>query len=188
MAKVRFGLSNVYISKLTESDSGYTWAVPVAMPGAVSITLDAEGDQNTFYADNMAYYVTSTNNGYTGELEMALYPDWFLEEYLGYVKDTSGNLIEDASVTVGTFAMLFQFENDVKNTRHCLYKVTPSRPSIEGETTEDSSEPQTETMDITISPITVDGHKFVKKKTTEETEETDYNAWFTDAPAVPTLA
>ena len=56
--------------------------------------MDAEGETNTFYADNTAYYVTNTNNGYTGELEMAEVPDWFETEYLGAVASQEGLVVE----------------------------------------------------------------------------------------------
>lgn len=185
--KVRFGLSNVHIARFTETNGNYIWEAPKALPGAVSMSLDAEGDQSNFYADNMAYYVVSTNNGYTGSLEMALLEDWFLEEYLGYVKDTNGNLVEDASLQPKPFALLFQFEGDEKATKHCIYNVKPSRPGMEGETTEDSAEPATDEMEFTATPINVNGRKFVKTKTTDETSEEIYDAWYKTAPTVPEL-
>lgn len=186
--KVRFGLSNVHIAKITENTDGtYTWAKPEPMPGAVSMSLDAEGDQSNFYADNRAYYVVTTNNGYTGSLEMALLQDWFLEEYLGYVKDANGSLVEDASIQPSSFALLFQFEGDEKATKHCIYNVKPSRPSMEGETTEDSADPQTDEMDFTATPIVVGGRNFVKVKTTDDTTQEVYDDWYTTAPISPTL-
>ena len=70
--KVRFGLSNVHVGTVTLSDGTPSFSIPKKYPGAVNLTMDAEGETNTFYADNTAYYVTNTNNGYTGELEADL--------------------------------------------------------------------------------------------------------------------
>ena len=187
MNKVRYGLSNVHISKLTEKDGVYIWEKPKAMPGAKSIKLDAEGDQNIFYADDKAYYVTSTNNGYSGSLEVALLPDWFLEEYMGYVRDSKGNLVEDASAQPMPFALLFQFKGDVKAIKHCIYSVKPSRLSMGGDTTEGTTEPQTDELPFTAPPITVDGRNYVKVKTTDDTEEEVYGKWFDTAPIAPEL-
>ena len=67
--KIRYGLSNVYYAVATlGTNNSATYATPVALPGAVSLSLDAEGETSNFYADNIAYYVTNSNNGYSGSL------------------------------------------------------------------------------------------------------------------------
>ena len=78
--KVKFGLSNVHIAKITEQDGQITYGIPIALPGAVSLTADPEGDTTPFYADNIKYYIAVANNGYTGELEIAMTPEEFLTE------------------------------------------------------------------------------------------------------------
>lgn len=59
---VRFGLSNVHYATPASAGSGFE--TPVSIKGAVQLTTTPEGDSYTFYADNRAYYVTETNNGY----------------------------------------------------------------------------------------------------------------------------
>ena len=58
--KVKYNLKNVHAAKLTETVSKgvttYTYATPQAIPGAVSISLDAEGDSSPFYADGIVYF------------------------------------------------------------------------------------------------------------------------------------
>ena len=92
--KVRYGLSNVHVGTVTMDDGTPTFSIPKAYPGAVNMTLDAEGEQSIFYADNIAYYVTNSNNGYTGELEMAYLYDWFETEYLGNKESQEGMIVE----------------------------------------------------------------------------------------------
>ena len=43
----------------------------------MSISLDAEGETSPFYADGIVYFRSVTNNGYSGDLEIALIPEWF---------------------------------------------------------------------------------------------------------------
>lgn len=176
--KIKYNIKNVHVAKLTEAEEPggqIQYAVPKPIPGAVSISLDAEGEVSTFYADGIAYYVTSANNGYSGDLEMALIPAWFREEILNEEKDSKGVLIENANNKTNPFALLFEFDGDQRGIRRCLYNCTTTRPSIESETKEDTVEPGTETLSLTASPRS-DG--LVKAQTGPETDETAFKDWY----------
>lgn len=85
--KVKYNLKNVHAAKLTETVtdgvSTFTYAKPQAIPGAVSISLDAEGESSPFYADGIVYFRSVTNNGYSGDLEIALIPEWSAQKSSG---------------------------------------------------------------------------------------------------------
>ena len=71
--KVKFGLKNVHYALLTVSEEGaVSFGAPVPIPGAASMSLSPQGETETFYADDIAYYVSTANNGYQGDLEASL--------------------------------------------------------------------------------------------------------------------
>lgn len=152
--KVKYGLSNVYYAKATiASDGSATYATPVPMLGAVNLSLTAQGSNEPFYADNIKYYVTASNTGYEGDLELAMLPDSFRTDILGEIETSDGIIIEETDAVAVPFALLFQFEGDDKGTRHVMYNCTASRPNVEGATKEDTTTPQTETITISCASI-----------------------------------
>lgn len=179
--RIKYGLKNVYYAIATiADDNSATYDAPVAWPGAVSLSMDPQGENSPFYADNIVYWVGSANNGYEGDLEMARTIDSFKVDVLGYLEDANGILIENADPEVTHFALMFQFEGDVNATRHVMYNCTATRPSVSGETKGESIEPQTETSTITAVPIYNDNLKkdIVKAETTPNSESSVYDGWF----------
>lgn len=173
--KIKYGIKNVYYAVATDDGQGVlTYATPVALRGAVSLSLDTQGDTNTFYADNIAYFTSTANNGYQGDLELALLTDDFRKDILGETLDTKGFYVERSDDTQKEFALLFQFEGDENATRHCLYRCTASRPSVSGSTQEESIEPQTESVTITAMPRISDS--VIKSRC--PSSATDYATWF----------
>lgn len=175
--KVKFGLSNVHVAKITETNGVITYGTPFAMPGARSLSADPEGNTSPFYADNIKYYIATSNQGYTGELEIAMTPDQFLKEILGQEQDNNGALLENADDINARFALMGEIEGDVKKRRFVFYDCKAARPSSESNTVEDSKEPQTDKISITMSPRNTDkAIKAVIEPTTEN--QAIYNTFF----------
>lgn len=190
--KIKYGLKSVYYATATiGTDNSATYSTPVALPGAVSLSLAPQGDTNKFYADNIAYWTGISNTGYEGDLEMARLTDAFKTDVLGFKVDNKDVLIEDANATPVHFALLFQFEGDQKATRHVIYNCTATRPDTAGSTKNESIEPQTETVTINATSIYVStlgaGMDIVKGESATSTDSTTYNGWFSAVYVPSTL-
>lgn len=191
MSKVKYGLKNVHYAVGTVATDGtITYGDPVEFPGAVSMSLDAQGERSVFYADDVEYYVTQNNQGYQGDLEVALVVDDFHKDVLGEFEDAKKVFLEDADAPTVYFALMGEFAEDVKAKRWCLYKCTASRPSTAGQTKGETVEPQTETVQITASPVydSVTKKRIVKASTYASTDATVYENWYESVytPTAPT--
>lgn len=153
------------------------YETPVAIPGAVSLSLEQQGELSPFYADGIKYYVSASNGGYEGDLEMALIPDDFRTAVLGETEDTNKVLFENANTPTVEFALGFDIDGDSGTTKFWFYNCTATRPSIDAQTNEDTIEPQTDTLTVSCAP-TADGT--VRAKTTATTEEPILTAWYTE--------
>lgn len=177
--KVKFGLKNCYYAVATAGTNGtYTYTTPVALAGAVSLSLEAQGDNEPFYADDCVYYMVNGNAGYNGDLELALVPDHFRTAVLNEVADANGVIYEDANAAIKHFALLFEFMGDANKTRHVMYNCTASRPAVASSTTTEAKTPSTESLTIDAKSIYVSAiDKDVVKASCTPTQATQYNAW-----------
>lgn len=174
--KVKFNLSNVHFAPLKEAENGtITWDTPIPIPGAVSISLDPEGEPESFYADGVEYFVINSNQGYSGDLEIALIPETFSTGILNETADSNNVLVENSNSQVGHFALLFEFDGDLKKIRHVLYNCSASRPSISSKTNEATKEVQTEKLTIKARPL---ANGLVKAKSGDTTKAAAYNGWY----------
>lgn len=194
--KVKYGLKNVHYALVTETvatdGSGAittSYGSLKALAGAVSISLSSSASKTVFRADNSDYYVSYGEGGYEGDLEVARVNEDFLKDVLGMVEDTDKILVESSNAfkTTNYFALVFEFDGDQRETKHCLYKCSASRPNIASQTTGEggSTDPQTETLTITAVPR-ADTDKYIHLQTQETTTTAVVEAWYTAVP-VPTF-
>ena len=175
--KLYYGLDKAGYAVLTDQDAG-TYEDIVMMPGAVSLTLEQQGEVTKVYADNIVWYQTASNNGYEGDLEIMTVPDTFLTDVMGQtLDDTDKVLMERDTDQTKPVGFVFRVKNDINNTCHVFYNCTATRPSVGGATQEESFEATTQT--ITISAVSLPQMGLVKAKTTAETEEGKKTTWFT---------
>ena len=179
--KVKFGLEKVAVAVATidESNNSATYATPIMVPGARSLSLEPQGELSKWYADNIAYYISNDNKGYEGDLEVARFPDAVMSAIWGIATAANGITYEDADIEAVHFALLFEFKGDLKKTRHVMYNCVATRPAVSSATIEDTTEPQTETSTITASPVFVSAlnKNVVRGKCVEG--DTAYSSWYT---------
>lgn len=137
--------------------------------------MEAKGELSPFYADGLKYYTSSSNDGYEGDLEVALITDAFREKILNEVVDTNKVLFENANSNPVEFALGFDIDGDQKTTRFWFYNCTATRPSTASSTTTETKEPTTDTITVSCAP-NEDG--IVRAKTTADTTEAVYEGWY----------
>jgi phi13 family phage major tail protein len=177
--KVIFGLKNAHYAVITEGEDGaQTYGTPIALKGAVEIALEPKGDQADFYADDILYYTTVSNQGYETTLTVANISQDFRIDVLGEVLEgTDLVLTENSNAKPKKIAFMFEFDGDQKAVRHCLYNCTVSRTGLNSATKTETAEPQTQELTLIAAPRATDG--VVKRSTTTETPDLVYNAWYT---------
>ena len=178
--KITFGLSNVAVWPIVSTSAlgvpSYGAKIPV--PGAVDLSLDAEGSSDPFYADDQVYYQGVANNGYSGSITIADIPLAFSTNVMGETVDANGAVIETSDVEPKEFAIAFEFKGDEKKRRHLLYRCKATRPSVASSTKEDSVAPNTPELAFSAMPR-LDNSQ-VKARCEEG--DTAYDSWYGTAP------
>lgn len=175
MDKVKFGIKNVHIFPIESMVNGVpTYGDVINVPGAVSFSMGAQGDINKFYADNIVYYQSSANNGYEGDLTLALIPEEVYEKIFGQAPDANGVMTENAAVEAKAFAMTFEEDGDQTGTKFVLYNCTATRPTKELNTIEDNKTPVTQALTVSAVPLQSGD---VMAMTTSTTPEAVKNNW-----------
>lgn len=181
--KVEFGISNLHVATYTVDDSNVvTIGTPYHQKGARSFSPEENTEQNTFYADNIAYWSGYSGGTLEGDLEVAMFDDAFKTQFLGYVTLSNGGLANVKNATKPNVAIFFEVEGDSEKRRVALYNCTLGAISREYNTIEENKEPATETLGVTCTGDNATG---VTKATFRPTDA-GYATLFTNptAPAI----
>ena len=186
MNKIKFGLRNVRYAIASETLNPQTgaWTTTYgavkSWAGAVSISLDPQGDSSKFYADDGVYAQVGVNSGYEGDFESALIPEDVEVSILNNTLDATDKVVlesSDDANTVTYFALMFEFTGDTSGKRYVFYRCSLTRPTVAGQTKGESVDVQTETVTITATPR-LDADHLVKAHTGNETTQAVYDAWY----------
>ena len=150
--KVEFGISELHVGTYTVDDQGVvTLGTPYHQPGAVSFSPEEQSENNTFYADNIAYWSGYSGGTFEGDLEVAKFSDEFKTQFLGYKALANGGLANVKNATKPNVAIFFQVEGDSESRRIALYNCSLGVIGREFNTIEDTKEPTTETLGVTCT-------------------------------------
>lgn len=182
--KVEFGISNVHIGTYTEINGAITFGTPMALPGARSLSLEPQSEEVKFYADNVVYYGAYSDNGFTGSLTMARFTTEFKKAFLGYVELSDGGLGKKKNASKPNVYIAFQAEGDQESRRVILYNVALADINREFSTKEESVDPATEEISITVMGINTGDVQLTKAS--YKPGDSGYDTVLT-APTAPTL-
>ena len=176
-SKVKFGLKKVHYA--VWDDENETYGSLVAFPGAVSLSLTREGgDSSDFYADDGVYFTfAGTNGGYSADLEMAYLPNSVRQDLLGEIVDsTTGVQFEVTDADPKQFALIYETSGDSATKGYVFYNCKMSRPEQSSNTTTDSPDVDTTTLNLRIASqefkLGNESHGFVQG----HIDKTDANA------------
>lgn len=176
--KIKYGLKKVHYAvqteTVTEGVTSLSYGTFKPVPGAVNMTNAPVGETVEFYADDGVYFSENTNDGYDGNLEVALASDTFRVDVFGDTLDTNGALIENKDAKANKIALAFEFDGDKAQARHVLYSVSVARPNIDSSTRTNTKTPATESMAYRARPRVDNGN--IKAKVTKGT--TGYETFF----------
>ena len=175
--KIKYGLKNVYRAKITNTNGVITYATPVAIKGAVSLSISPDITRTPIPADdNPEYAVMTEDNGYTGDIEFQVLSDDDRVELFGSTVNDDGILIESKDDVPNPVALLFEFDGDANKTRHLLYNCLCTKSNVESETGKTN---KTDKCSFTARPTEDTGHIKAKVDNTAENAAL-YSGWFSE--------
>lgn len=148
MGKIIYGLKNVHYAVYDTDTSKYgEWK---RIPGAVSLSSDADTTQNDFYADDVVYATLSASGKETGTIEFAAITDEMYTDLFGYTYDSATGLyMQGTEPTNVTVALGYETSSNEDKVRGVRYNVTFTPPSQSSNTMTDSTNPDTVSVNYT---------------------------------------
>lgn len=181
--KVEFGISNLYVGTYSVGTNGtVTMGTPYHQAGAVSFSPEEQSESNKFYADNVVYWSQYTGGTFEGDLAVAKYDDTFKKQFLGYISKADGGVALVKNASKPSVYIAFQVEGDAESRRIIMYNCSLGGITREYSTEEESIEPSTETISVTVAGDNKSGVSMVAYGQAT----TGYSTLFTNPPAPTT--
>ena len=123
-----------------------------------------------------------TGGTFEGDLEVAKFDDTFKKNFLGYIQKGDGGLACVKNATKPKVYIAFQVEGDSESRRIIMYNCALGGITREYATEEESIEPATETIAVTVAGDNSTGISMVSYNQAT----TGYSTLFTNPPAPTT--
>lgn len=167
---VTYGLSRLSYALLNADG---TYAAPLALPGAVKITLAPETFGVNFTGlDCIPQEEKTIAYGYKGQFTVAGLTTDFKKSVYGYV-GSDGDLIEKLVISSQVCALLFETDGDIPM-RQCYYICRFGKPEIVHETKTQTTNITTYSIPVTMRANAAKSIRRVNFNTSSET----YQNWF----------
>ena len=184
MARI-IGLKNLHYAVLTsDTATGVEYETPVRLESAISLEIQDNTEQVTFYSDDKVEEVINAFAGKEVTLELGYLPNELEAKITGNnYNNQTGIFSQNANAVAPEIALLFEAPKSNGSSRYgVLYKGVFA---IEGETyatQEDSVESQTVTLKGIFMPLTYNGKPSIKFDTdSKATNAAHIKAkWFQD--------
>lgn len=182
--KVEFGISNLYVGTYTVADDNtVTLGTPYHQKGAVSFSPEEQSELSSFHADNIVYWSSYSGGSFEGDLEVAKFDDSFKTQFLGYKALTDGGLANVKGAVKPSVYIAFQVEGDAESRRVIMYNAQLGAITREYNTVEETEEPATETIAVTVTGDNKTGVSMASYTP----DDAGYDNLFT-SPTAPVLA
>lgn len=183
MARV-IGLKNLHYAVLTEdSSSAATYESPEKIESVISLDIQDNTEQVTFYSDDRVEQVINAYAGKEVTLELGFLPNELEAKLTGNsYNPTTGIFSQKADAVVPEIALIFEAPKSDGHSRYVvLYKGVLA---IDGEnyaTQEDTVEGQTVTLKGIFMPLVYNGKPSAKLDTdVSASDTTAKDNWFTE--------
>lgn len=176
--KVNWGLAASAWGTITEDENGNdVYGTPTMFLGNRQVNWDEAGENIKVFADGTVIFVGRQNSGYTGSMELTNIDDDFAQWVFSEEVDSNNVQYEIKEPHIHRFYLLWEWIQDQKNTRHVMYNITATRPSMSATTSgdNDTKTAQYRTIDLTAIPR-ADG--IVKASTRVDVNSETYENWF----------
>ena len=185
--RVNWGLALSAWGKITRDPQtgADVYGEPTKFLGNRQVNWDPSGDLIKVYADGTVIYTGRQNSGYTGSLELTNLDDDFAEWVLSEEVDNKNVQYEIKEPVINRFYLIWEWVQDEKNTRHIMYNITASRPTMSATTAGDGDNKTAQYRTLNMTAIPRDDG-IVKSSTRVDIDENTYDGWF-EAAYVPTL-
>lgn len=180
------GCQGLHIAEVTKDDAtGTTWGTPIKVPALISIDIQDNSENVTFYSDDTVEQVIPSFAG--KEITVTLgHISNELEAMISGNTYENGVFTQNANATAKEFALMFKAPKSKNGAFQyvALYKGVLARTESNYKTKEDSVESSDVTLEGVFMPLQSNGKVAIKADSDDESPSELIATWFTKVPSV----